>query len=175
MAVLSQGIAWLALLAAGTDVQPVGEYQVKAAFLYNFAKFVEWPGSAFKSANEPVTICVLGRNPFGNTLEDAVAGKVVEGRTFAVRQISGMQGAGGCRILFVSGSERKQFRAGAASIAGQGLLTVGEWKEFIADGGVVNFKLESGKVRFEINVAAAERENLRISSKLLSLADVARK
>src|SRR4030095_5778972 len=84
------------------------EYQIKAAFLFNFAKFVEWPDTAFKSADEPIGICMLGRNPFGSTLEDAVPRKVVGNRTFAVREVSTTQQAAKCHILFVAASEGKR-------------------------------------------------------------------
>ena len=150
----------------------INEYQVKAVFLYNFARYVEWPLQTFKAANTPVTICILGPNPFGTALEQAVAGKEVEGRSFVVRQISDFQQGGRCQMIFVSSSERKRFRSMAAGIKGSGVLTVGETQGFTADGGVMNFKLEDGKVRFEIDVDAAAREHLRISSKLLSLAQI---
>jgi hypothetical protein len=150
----------------------VNEYQVKAVFLYNFARYVEWPSQSFKAANASVTICILGQNPFGNALEQAVAGKDVEGRSLVVRQISDFQTGGNCQILFVGSSERKRFRSMAVRLKGSGVLTVGETQGFTADGGVMNFKLEDGKVRFEIDLDAAAREHLRISSKLLSLAQI---
>ena len=153
----------------------VNEYQVKAFFLYNFTRYVEWPPESFKAANDPIAICILGNNPFGGALDQAVAGKVVEGRPFVVRQISDIQPSGNCHILFVNSSERKRFRSMAGSLKGSGVLTVGETPGFTADGGVINFKLEDGKVRFEIDVDAAGREHLHISSKLLSLAQIAKK
>jgi hypothetical protein len=91
-----------ALLTTGACAQVIEEYQIKAAFIYNFAKFVEWPPQAFKTSTDPITICVLGQNPFGNALEQAVSGKTVEGRTFVVRQLSSELPATGCQILFVS-------------------------------------------------------------------------
>ena len=84
------------------------EYQVKAAFLFNFAKFVEWPPDAFTSADEPIGICVLGQNPFGSVLEETVRGKVVANRTFVVRQIPDAQHVSGCHIVFMSASEGKR-------------------------------------------------------------------
>jgi hypothetical protein len=153
----------------------VNEYQVKAFFLYNFARYVEWPPESFKAANDPIVICILGQNPFGGALEQAVAGKVVDGRPFVVRQILDIPPGSGCRILFVNASERKRFRSMAGRLKGSAVLSVGETPGFTADGGVVNFKLEDGKVRFEIDVEAAGRERLRISSRLLSLAQIAQK
>ena len=153
----------------------INEYQVKAFFLYNFARYVEWPSQSFKAVNDPIVICILGQNPFGSALDQAITGKVVEGRPFVVRRISDIQPGSNCHILFVNSSERKRFRSMAESLKGSGVLTVGETPGFTADGGVINFKLEDGKVRFEIDVDAAAREHLHISSKLLSLAQIAKK
>ena len=151
------------------------EYQVKALFLYNFARYVEWPAKSFKAANDPIVICILGQNPFGSALDQAVTGKAVEGRPFVVRQISDLQAGANCHILFVNSSEQKRFRSGAQKFKGSGVLTVGETQGFTADGGVINLKLEDGKVRFEIDVDTARQQHLRISSKLLSLAQIAKK
>jgi len=151
------------------------EYRVKAAFLYNFAKFVDWPAQAFQGPDSPIVICVLGQNPFGATLEETVSGKAAGGRNFVVKQVPALQTPGNCQILFVASSERKRFRAIRANLKGAGVLTVGEAEGFTADGGVINFKLEGGSIRLEINIAAAEYEDLRISSKLLSMAEVVRK
>jgi len=153
----------------------INEYQVKAFFLYNFARYVEWPSQSFKAVNDPIVICILGQNPFGSALDQAITGKVVEGRPFVVRRISDIPPGSNCHILFVNSSEPKRFRSMAGSLKGSGVLTVGETPGFTADGGVINFKLEDGKVRFEIDVDAAAREHLHISSKLLSLAQIAKK
>jgi hypothetical protein len=153
----------------------INEYQVKALFLYNFARYVEWPTETFKAANDPIVICIFGQNPFGGALQQAVAGKVLEGRPFVVRQLSDFQPGSNCHILFVNSSEKKRFRSMAGRLKGSAVLSVGETPGFTADGGVINFKLEDGKVRFEIDVEAAGREHLRISSKLLSLAQIAKK
>lgn len=153
----------------------VNEYQVKAFFLYNFARYVEWPSHSFKSPGDPIVICILGQNPFGNALDQAVSGKSVEGRPFVVRQVSDMPLSGACHILFVNSSERRRFRSTAAKLKGTGVLSVGDTPGFTADGGVVELKLEDGKVRFEIDIDAAAREHLHISSKLLSLAQIFKK
>jgi hypothetical protein len=151
------------------------EHHVKAAFLYNFAKFVEWPPQTFKTRQDPVSICVLGQDSFQKTLEEAVNGKLLEGRRFAVRQIDDLEPKCDCQILFVPSSQRRRFRSMAANLRGSGVLTVGEAPGFAEEGGVINFKLEGDRLRFEINVEAAERERLRISSKLLTLAEIVRK
>jgi hypothetical protein len=152
----------------------INEYQVKALFLYNFARYVEWPSQSFKSANDPIVICILGQNPFGSALDEAVAGKVVEGRLFVVRQTSEVEQSGRCQMLFVNSSEQKRFRSMASKLKGSGVLMVGETPGFLADGGVINFRVEGGKVRFEIDADTARQERLQISSKLLSLAQTVR-
>ncbi|HEY2844072.1 MAG TPA: YfiR family protein [Bryobacteraceae bacterium] len=150
----------------------VDEYQIKAAFLFNFAKFVEWPAAAFKSVDEPFAICVLGHNPFGSALSDVVQGKTVANRPFIVREVSTIQQAGSCHILFVSSSEQRRVRSLMEELRGSTTLTVGETDDFGANGGVITFKLKDSRVRITINPGCAQRAQLRISSKLLSLAEV---
>jgi len=153
----------------------IEEHRVKAAFLFNFAKFVEWPAQAFKSAGAPIEICVLGPNPFGTSLEEAVAGKVVGNRKFAVLEVRDARQAGECHIVFVSAEGWIRSRAVLEGIEKCCVLTVGETEDFIAGGGMINLRLENARVRVEINPDAAEQAKLRISSKLLSLAEIRRK
>ena len=160
------------LLSACASAQDLEEYQVKAAFLYNFAKFVEWPADAFRTPKDPIVICVLGHNPFGRSLEEVIRGKSIEGRSLELRQVNQAQEANACHILFVSASDSKQFRTLANSLKSSGVLSVGDVQGFASRGGVVNFKMEDGRVRFEVNVDVAEHEQLHISSKLLSLAQI---
>ena len=169
---ISFWIAAWALLSTGARAQVIDEYRVKAAFIYNFAKFVEWPPQVFKTAKDPITVCVLGQNPFGNALEEAVRGKTVEGRAFIVRQLPGEQAATGCQILFVSSSERNRLHSILSDIKTTGVLTVGDTETFASEGGVINFRIDAGAVRLQVNVDAADQAKLRISSKLLSLAQI---
>jgi hypothetical protein len=163
-------------LIAATHVEgPPDEYQVKAAFLYNFAKFVEWPGEAFENQSESLLVCVLGEDPFGRALDDVVGGKKIDGRALAIRRISDARQAKGCRMLFVSSSEPKSVLPVLAAINESGVLTVGESDSPAAEGMIINFILENGKIRFAINTAVAEREKLRFSSRLLSLAIIVKK
>ena len=162
------------VIAAGAQAQ-LDEYQVKAAFLYNFAKFVDWPPQVFKHAADPIIVCIVGDTPIYTQLESATIGKTAGSRSFAVRKVSDAEHAGGCHILFIGLADRKRIPAILGSIRKSGVLTVGETPEFIPDGGVVNFKLEDGKIRFEINLQAAEQAQLQISSKLLSLAEIVRR
>ena len=163
-----------ALLQAGADGTPVDEYQLKAVFLFNFAKFVEWPPQAFASPRDPFAICVLGDSPFGAALDDAVRGKTVEARPIAIRLVSSGEQARTCQILFVSASERKNMRGLLEALRSRCVLTVGDTEDFTANGGIVRFKMKDGRVRIEIDADAAGRANLRISSRLLSLAEPAR-
>lgn len=164
--VVANSMAW------GTDIQALDEYQVKAAFIYNFAKFVQWPAEAFQSPTEPIAICVLGQDPFGRSLQDTVAGRVIDRRSLIVRNVSGVKQAAGCHVLFVSSVENKRSSSTLADVKPLGILTIGESDVASADGPIITFKLAGGKVRFDINVEAAERQKLRISSRLLSLAHI---
>jgi hypothetical protein len=164
----------LSASAAGR-AQEASEYQVKAAFLYNFAKFVEWPPQAFKNPTDPIVIGVLGKNPFGDALTAAVAGKTLGARAFQVREISNAQQAAACQIVFVSSSERKRLGPLLAGIGNDAVLTVGETDNFAAAGGIINFKIDAASVRLQINMEAARKAQLRISAKLLSLAEIVEK
>jgi hypothetical protein len=158
----------------GADRTPVGEYQLKAVFLFNFTKFVEWPAQAFGSAHDPFTICVTGSNPFGSSLDDEVGGKTVGKRPISVHVVSSPQEAQKCQILFFPAAERKRERGILEGLQSSSVLTVGETDDFTAHGGIVQFRLIDTRIHLEIISEAAARANLRISSKLLSLADPAR-
>jgi hypothetical protein len=159
-------------LAIGTPAQSptAGEYQVKAAFLYNFAKFVEWPSSSFSDASAPLRICVFGQDPFGQELRDITHEKTVNGRKLQVDQIVDVAQAKTCHILFVASSERMQLKRIFESLRGTDVLTVGDTKGFAELGGIINFVLENDRVQFEVNHKAAEQAGLKISSKLLNVA-----
>jgi len=162
------------MFTAGAQPQ-LDEYQVKAAFLYNFAKFVEWPPQVFRDALAPIEVCIAGETQIYAQLDSAVRGKTAGNRAFVVRKVSDAQQAAGCHILFVGSAATKLIPLFLGSVTRCGVLTVGETPEFIASGGVINFRLEDGKVRFEINVDAAAQAQLRISSKLLGLAEIVRR
>ena len=160
-------------LAAAMPEQSVDEYQVKAAFVYNFAKFVRWPAGSFQSPNEPIAICILGQDPFGHWLDDAVAGRAIEGRSLIVRHIPTIGHVAGCHVLFIGSAGNRRMSSMLADLKTPGILTIGDSDAAVEDGIVISFRLEGGKVRFEINVEAGDREKLQISSRLLSLARVA--
>ena len=152
--------------AAVTSAQDVPlEYRVKAAYLFNFTKFVEWPAAAFDDG-EPFSICVAGRNPFGPALSETLSGERAAGLPLTARVVN-PSGASSCHVLFVPRGV-----AAAPYLRGVGrapVLTVGESPGFVNDGGVINFVLEGGRVRFEINQATAARAQLKVSSRLLQL------
>jgi hypothetical protein len=163
------------LIRASAGEAPAEEYRVKGAFLLNFAKFVEWPPQAFKGPDDPIGICVLGESPFNPALEAAARAIVVEKRSLVIRQIPDVQQGRQCQILFVSVAERKRVRGMLEAVSGSSVLTVGESDGFIAAGGVVEFRVDDGKVKMEINAPAAVRAGLHISAKLLSLAQAGKK
>ena len=171
---LGCGLILGVMLLANVDGQKADEYQVKAAFLCNFANFVEWPSSTYRSPSDPFFVCVLGRNPFANALEGLAAGRSVDGHPFAVRYLPDVQQVNSCQILFVSSSERLRYRSILDSLKTSSVLSVGDTSDFVAEGGVVGLPVENGKVRVEIDNHAARRRNLRVSAHLLGLARTAR-
>lgn len=161
------------LLTAGTShalAQP-SEDEVKAAFLYNFTRFVEWPEDAFPPRGAPFLLCVLGDEAFGAEVLETVAGKTVDGRAAAVRQVSELSELSECQLLFVSRSERGRLPEILAALRHLPVLTVGDSDEFVGAGGMIALVLRQSRVRFEIDQTAAERVGLAISSKLLDLAE----
>jgi hypothetical protein len=160
------GIALSLLLAVPLHGQEVPvEYQVKTAFLYNFIRFVEWPPSA--QAGQ-VVVCIAGRNPLGSFLEETVKGETIDGRPIVPRVI--LEPDPECRVIFIPRGAATS--AYLRSARGAPVLTVGEADGFVDAGGIINFYLDNGKVRFEISTQAAERSQLRISSRLLQLARI---
>lgn len=147
------------------------EYQVKAAFLFNFAKFVEWPGEAL-SPGAPMAICVLGDDPFGEALDAITKGERVDGRDITIRRLRAATDARTCHVLFVSTSERGGVAAILEQLRGSNVLTVSDIDDFTRAGGMIRFTKLNYRIGFEISPQAADRAKLRISSKLLSLATI---
>lgn len=146
------------------------EYAVKAAFLYHFAQFVEWPEGAFRDANSPLVYCTIGFDPFEGALDATLKGKSVNGRAIEVRHLKQAPEAQGCHLLFVGEGQKRQIPAVLAQFHGTPVLLVGESEKFATEGGTIGFVLEENKVRFEVNLEAAEKSRLKISAKLLALA-----
>lgn len=148
------------------------EYPVKAAFLVNFAKFAEWPAGSLQAEASAVSICVLGRDPFGELLEKTVAGRSVGGRPIVIQRHSDVDGARACHVLFIASSESDRLALILDRLAGQPVLTVGESGGFARRGGVIGLVVEDNLARFEVNLHAAKRKGLLLSSKLLGVARV---
>lgn len=154
---------------AQAQSQPT-EYQIKAAFLFNFAKFVEWPPEAFAETNSPIVVGVLGKNVFGTDLETIIRDKTVNNRRFEFKNFSSASEAAHCHILFISPSEKENLKKIVEGLNKASVLTVSETDQFIQAGGMINFFLQDSKIRFQISDDAAKKAGLKISSKLLSLA-----
>ncbi len=148
---------------------PASEYQLKAAFLFNFARFVEWPAERSRSEGAPIIIGILGEDPFGEAF-GPLLNKTISGRPLAVRRFTRMEEIRICQVLFVSSSHRKQLPRILEEAGRTAVLTVGETDSFAERGGMIQFLLEDNKVRFEVNVEAADKAGLKISSKVLTLA-----
>ena len=148
----------------------MSEYQVKALFLLNFVKYVDWPAGE----SGPITIGILGQDNFNDSLTNAADGKTVNGRAITIKHFSLGDSLSGCSILFISASENPQLSAILSKTVSMPILTVGESDSFLDNGGIINFMLKEGKIHLAINLKAAQRANLQISSKLLSVADVVR-
>lgn len=143
------------------------EYEVKAAFLLNFAKFVEWPANAFADSSAPLAICILGKDPFGRAIDDLVQGETVNGRKLVVRRIGQLPAQQACQILFTQEPGKDATKTLSAL---RNVLTVGEGENFVHDGGIIGFVIEKRRVRFDISPSAANAAGLKLSSKLLSVA-----
>jgi hypothetical protein len=169
----------LALLIAVADVIPIlaqvnpsVEYQVKAAFLYNFVKFVEWPPDTFQSETSPITLCVFRYDPFGNALGEVIAGQTLNNRRLLVQRINTLPDLKACQLIFVSDREDKYLPEILNSLEGASVLVVGESENFAEHHGGIQFFLENKQLHFAINVDAIQRARLKVSSKLLAIARI---
>jgi hypothetical protein len=145
------------------------EYEVKAAFLFNFAKFVEWPADAFATSNSPIVIGILGKNVFGDDLTKTIRDRKVNNRAFQFRILQSATEATNCHILFISASEKDDYPNIVGTLHNASVLTVSEADGFLKAGGMINFLFEDNNIRFQISDVAAKKARLKISSKLLSL------
>jgi hypothetical protein len=155
------------VLTTQVQAQAANEYQVKAAFIFNFVKFVEWPSDAFGDGGTLV-MGVVGDDPFGGAL-DQLNGHTANGYHFLIKRLRWDDNLAACQILFISNSEARHLGTIMENIRGTSVLTIAEMPHFNRAGGIIRFVIQNNKVRFEINAAAAGRARLRISSKLLAL------
>jgi len=165
-------IVWALFSVSGLHAQrsKPAEYEVKAAYLYNFGKFVEWPAKIKAASADAFTVCVLGQDPFGVTLDATIAGETIDGKSVVAKRISKPQDALDCRILFISSSEESQLKQILATLDKTNILTVSDMLQFTRRGGMIQFILEENRVRFEVNLTTAQRAGLTLSSQLLKLA-----
>jgi hypothetical protein len=146
------------------------EYEVKATYLYNFSRFVEWPHKVTQTQSDSFSICVLGQDPFGTALNAILADETIAGKSVQAKRIPTPQDAVNCRVLFISSSENTRLKQIFATLGDASVLTVSDLPEFTQRGGMVQFILEGSRVRFEVNLATAEHAGLTLSSELLKVA-----
>lgn len=155
----------------GETAMPSSEYLLKAAFLYNFAKFTQWPESAFHGPASPLSLCVMGENPFGAALS-ALQDHIINGRPLITRQIGNTQDLSGCHMVFFGASARQHPVEDLNPAGNLPILSVGDTPSFARSGGVISLKLVGGKVRFEVNLLAAQRSGIKLDVRLLQMADI---
>lgn len=173
---IASGIVLVAMLISGgapsfARGEPAPEYAVKAAFLYNFAKFVEWPAESFAGPASPIVLFVFGVDPFGDALK-SLKGKTANGRPIVVRYAANLGELERCHLLFVSASSMALLPKILQVTKGWNALTVGDVDGFARDGGTINLLNEEQRIGIEINMEAAQHSRLKISSKLLALAKI---
>ncbi len=167
---IAAGALFCAIATAQAD--HASEYDVKAAFLFNFTKFVEWPQDSFQDAAAPIVIGIIGDDPFGNNLMQMIEGKTVQGRNLVIRKERFGDDLRRCKVLFVSTSERQRSTEILGSLRGASVLTVSDIGGFAEAGGTMQFVTEEGRLRFVVNLDAARQSKLLVSAKLLALARV---
>ena len=173
---LSVSLSWAPqAVAQASDSSDSSEYLIKAGFIYNFAKFVEWPTASFAQPDSPIVIGILGTDPFGNLIDRIIENKKIGARGLVVKRLkwdTDLKNLKECKILFVGASEKAHLDDLVQIVKSLPILTVGETPGFAERGGVIRFVLEDNRVRFEINVEAAHQADLTISSRLLTLARI---
>ena len=169
-AALAAALLALAVALAPPLARAAGEYELKSAFLYNFAKYVEWPADAFEATEGVLVVGLLVEAGARDRVADELADRRLDERRVGVRRVTGADDVVPCQVLFVGASEEARWPGIAREIAGQPILTVGESSDFLRRGGMISFAMEGEKLRFEINRGAVERAGLQMSSQLLKLA-----
>ncbi len=149
-----------------------GEYELKAAFLYNFTQFVRWPDSSFSAPDSPFQLCIVGEDPFGKTLDDLVTTEYVDNHPIVVRRIRDVENTSLCHMAFVSAKTSIPFESVLETIGDRPVLVVGDLPDIAEKGGTIAFRVVNNRIRVEVNLASARTANLRISSKLLRLSTI---
>lgn len=169
-------VVWLLFTGSSAlGQQKASEYQVKAAYLYNFGRFIEWPAGTTTAKSSSFTICVLGEDPFGPSLDRTLAGEMIGDQKVAAKRILSPQESVDCQILYIGSSEANQFNKIIEKFDKTAVLTVSDIPHFSKRGGMIQFVMEENRIRFEVNLTAAQRAGLTLSSELLKVATVVRK
>jgi len=148
------------------------EYQVKAACLLNFVQFIEWPAASFPQPDAPIVVGVLGDDPFGDVLERTFQDESIQGRGLMVKRSRQIEDLKNCHLLFIARTERPRLADIMANLGDAKIVTVSEMDEFTQRGGIINFYIDGGKIRFEVNPDSAQRKGLKIGSQLLKRARI---
>jgi hypothetical protein len=182
MTILARTVVLTVVIAVGAVALPgdgaraapaeATESQIQAVFLFNFARFVQWPEGAFAAGDAPFHICILGTDPFGRDLDEVVAGETVGGHPMAVRRLDQADDVGGCHIAYVDSTDAGRFRAALAAVQDHPTLLVSDLDRAAEQGAIIQFHRDGNRVRLRINLAAARSAGLTISSKLLRPATV---
>jgi uncharacterized protein DUF4154 len=159
--------ASLPLALAETRVAP--EYKIKAAFLYNFAVLTEWPAKAFDSRKSPLTIAVLGKDPFGRILEETMKGKRISGRKIQIKRYKRVDDLDDCHLLFISSSDEESLKSIFSTLGKRPILTVSEMDHFNHQGGMIWLQKQNDEIKFRIRRSVVQGAGLKLSSKLLAL------
>ena len=178
---LSHGVVVAALIAACVGfaaraaVEIAPEYAVKAAFVYRFGGFVEWPQTVYESPESPTNLCIVGADPFGAALDKVVAGQRIADHIIAIRRMDTIGAKSGCQILFIAGQDEKKIAQALTAVRGENVLTITDGAPTPESAGIINFVIADNRVRFEIDDQAASVNGVVISSKLLDLARTTRR
>ena len=168
--VAAAALAFAAVPARAADAP--SEYEAKASLLLNFMKFVEWPADSLDAFESPIVLGVLGPDPFGPALENAMEGRAAGGHPIVIRRWKRLRDLGACHVLFVALSDEDEIARALRAVGDRAVLTVGETPSFVRLGGTIGFYFHDSRIRFEISPGNAERAHLRISSRLLALSNV---
>src|SRR5579864_2772057 len=165
-------MALLSGLVQAVPVAPPNEYALKSVFLYNFCHFIDWPDSSFTSPNEPLIIGIVGDDPFGSSLKEAVEGETYHNRPIVIEHYHGPRDIKHCHLLFVGRTEASRVDAILAAVKSKSVVTVGETEDFLDHGGMIALPADKNRVRLRIRPATMRAANLNVSSKLLRFADI---
>jgi hypothetical protein len=165
-------LLWSIAAAAAAESAASKEYQIKAAFLFKFARFVEWPPSSFAQSDSPLCIGILGEDPFGSTLDDMLRGEEVRGRPLITRRSGQVEDLTGCHIVYISSSEAPRIGTILTKLSSEPVLTVSDIDGFADRGGCIRLGVDGNKIRFDINPPVLQQHRLKAVAQLLSLGKV---